>query len=126
MNDIVIILASVGLLSIGCQYLAYRIRIPAILPLLICGLIAGPVTGILNPDEVFGDLFFPIVSLAVAVILFDGALTLKFEDLAGHGSMVRNLCTIGAVITWLSITPVAHYALDIPWSLAFLLVLSQQ
>ncbi|WP_461517909.1 cation:proton antiporter [Porticoccus sp.] len=120
MNDLVIILASVGLLSIGCQYLAYRIKIPAILPLLICGLLVGPVTGILNPDEVFGDLFFPIVSLAVAVILFDGALTLKFEDLAGHGSMVRNLCTIGALTTWLSITPVAHYALGIPWSLAFL------
>lgn len=79
----------VGLLSIACQYLAYKIRVPAILPLLIVGIVAGPVTGIVDADALFGDLLFPVVSLCVAIILFEGALTLRLQDLSGHGLMVR-------------------------------------
>jgi NhaP-type Na+/H+ or K+/H+ antiporter len=112
---------AVGLISIACQFFAYKIKIPAILPLLVVGIIVGPVTGLLNADSLFGDLLFPVVSLAVAIILFEGALTLKFEDLSGHGSMVRNLCTVGVIITWLIVTPVAHFALGMSWEMAFLL-----
>nr|WP_285817841.1 sodium:proton antiporter [Echinimonas agarilytica] len=113
-------LVSVGLLSICCQYFAYRIKIPAILPLLVIGLVVGPLMGVLNPDALFGDLLFPIVSLSVAVILFEGALTLRFSDLAGHGSMVRNLCTVGAAVTWLVVAPAAHFILGMSWQMAFL------
>lgn len=120
MSDPVISLVTVGLLSIACQYLAYKIKIPAILPLLIVGILVGPVTGILDADALFGDLLFPIVSLSVAIILFEGALTLRFEDLGGHGSMVRNLCTLGTLITWMIAAPIAHFALDISWQMAFL------
>jgi NhaP-type Na+/H+ or K+/H+ antiporter len=63
---------------------------------------------------------FPIVSLSVAIILFEGALTLRFNDLSEHGTMVRNLCTVGALITWLVAAPVAHYALGMSWQMAFL------
>lgn len=120
MTDPMVLLVGVGLASIICQYLAYRIKVPAILPLLITGVLLGPTFGVLNPDALFGDLLFPLVSLSVAIILFEGALTLKFEDLAGHGSMVRNLCTVGALVTWMVATPVAHYALGMSWQLAFL------
>jgi NhaP-type Na+/H+ or K+/H+ antiporter len=120
MMDPMALLVAVGLLSIACQYLAYKVKLPAILPLLICGILLGPTFGLLNPDALFGDLFFPLVSLSVAIILFEGALTLKFEDLAGHGSMVRNLCTVGAAVTWAVATPVAHYALGMSWQMAFL------
>ena len=99
MSDPLLSLVSVGLLSIGCQYLAYRIRLPAILPLLIAGILVGPVFGVLDADALFGDLLFPVVSLSVAIILFEGSLTLKFKDIAGHGNMVRNLCTVGVLIT---------------------------
>ncbi|MDP5030538.1 MAG: sodium:proton antiporter [Paraglaciecola sp.] len=120
MNDPIIPLVAVGLISIACQFFAYKIKLPAILPLLVVGIIVGPVTGMLDADALFGELLFPIVSLSVAIILFEGALTLKFEDLSGHGSMVRNLCTIGVLITWGIVAPVAHYALGMSWELAFL------
>nr|WP_297348612.1 sodium:proton antiporter [uncultured Glaciecola sp.] len=121
MDDLIIPLVMVGLLSIACQYIAYKIRVPAILPLLIVGIVAGPVTGIINADVLFGDLLFPIVSLAVAIILFEGALTLRTQDLSGHGSMVRNLCTIGTLITFVVVAPAAHFALGVSWEMAFLL-----
>lgn len=120
MSDPLLSLVSVGLLSIGCQYLAYRIRLPAILPLLIAGILVGPVFGVLDADALFGDLLFPVVSLSVAIILFEGSLTLKFKDIAGHGNMVRNLCTVGVLITGAISAAVAHYSLDLTWQLSFL------
>ncbi|MEG3765846.1 sodium:proton antiporter [Alteromonas sp. 14N.309.X.WAT.G.H12] len=120
MSDPLLSLVSVGLLSIFCQFLAYKIRLPAILPLLITGIIVGPVFHVLDPDALFGDLLFPIVSLSVAIILFEGSLTLKFSDIAGHGNMVRNLCSIGVLVTWVIATVAAHYCLDLTWQLAAL------
>lgn len=114
------LLVMVGIVSIACQYLAFKLKLPAILPLLLAGLALGPLTGVLDPDALFGDLLFPLVSLAVAIILFEGALTLKLSDLAGHGTMVRNLCTLGAAVTWLIATPAAYYMLDMPMQLAAL------
>ena len=114
------LLVMVGIVSIACQYLAFMLKLPAILPLLLAGLVLGPVTGVLDPDALFGDLLFPLVSLAVAIILFEGALTLKLSDLAGHGTMVRNLCTLGALVTWLIATPAAYYVLGMPMQMAAL------
>ncbi|WP_339719872.1 sodium:proton antiporter [uncultured Paraglaciecola sp.] len=120
MSEPIIALVTVGLVSIACQFLAYRIKLPAILPLLIAGIVVGPVTGLIDADLLFGDLLFPIVSLSVAIILFEGSLTLKFKDISGHGSMVRNLCSVGVLITWVIAAPIAHYALDMTWQMAFL------
>ncbi|MBB5211994.1 cation:proton antiporter [Microbulbifer hydrolyticus] len=120
LSDPMALLVMVGIVSIACQYLAFMLKLPAILPLLLAGLALGPLTGVLDPDALFGDLLFPLVSLAVAIILFEGALTLKFSDLAGHGTMVRNLCTLGALVTFLVATPAAHYVLGMPMQLAAL------
>tara|TARA_B100000700_G_scaffold37772_1_gene37421 strand:+ start:1647 stop:3353 length:1707 start_codon:yes stop_codon:yes gene_type:complete len=90
------------------------------LPLLIVGILVGPVWGILDADALFGNLLFPVVSLSVAIILFEGSLTLKFRDIAGHGNMVRNLCSIGVIVTWGIAAVAAHYSLNISWQLAFL------
>ena len=95
-----IALAGIGLLAALAQWAAWRVRLPAILFLLILGVLVGPVAGLLDPDALFGDLLFPIISLSVAVILFEGALTLKLSELQEIGSTVRNLVTIGALITW--------------------------
>ncbi|MBF7073571.1 sodium:proton antiporter [Glaciecola sp. MH2013] len=121
MDNLIIPLVVVGLISIACQFLAFKIKVPAILPLLVAGIVAGPVTGLIDADALFGDLLFPIVSLSVAIILFEGALTLKTGDISGHGSMVRNLCTIGTVVTMLVVAPAAHFALDLSWEMSFLL-----
>ncbi|WP_158970147.1 sodium:proton antiporter [Paraglaciecola sp. L3A3] len=120
MSDPIILLVAVGLISIACQFFAYKVKLPAILPLLIAGLLVGPVAGFIDPDLLLGDLLFPIVSLSVAIILFEGALTLKMGDLSGHGSMVRNMCTIGALVTWVIVAPLAHFALGMSWQMAFL------
>ncbi|QKX18835.1 sodium:proton antiporter [Microbulbifer sp. YPW1] len=120
MSNPMALLVMVGIVSIACQYLAFMLKLPAILPLLLAGIVLGPMTGVLDPDALFGDLLFPLVSLAVAIILFEGALTLKFSDIAGHGTMVRNLCTLGALVTWVIATPAAHYVLGMPLHLAAL------
>ncbi len=119
-NTILLSLAGIGVLGICCQWLAWWARLPAILFLLIVGILVGPVFNILDPDALFGKLLFPIASLSVAVILFEGSLTLKFEDIRGHGKTVSNLITIGALITWLIIAYSTHYLIDFPFELAFL------
>ena len=120
MENLAVILVLVGLLSIGCQYLAYRVKLPAILFLLLAGIAVGPGTGVIDADALFGELLFPIVSLSVATILFEGALTLRFSDISGHGAMVRNLCSVGVFVTWIVATPAAHYALGLSWELSAL------
>ncbi len=119
-HNILISIASIGVLGIACQWLAWWARLPAILFLLITGIVVGPVLELIDPDTLFGDLLFPIVSLSVAVILFEGSLTLKFEDIREHGKTVRNMISIGALITWLIIAFSTHYIIDFPFELAFL------
>ena len=70
-------LAGICVLAAIAQWVAWRVRLPAILFLLVFGLLVGPVAGVLNPDELFGDLLFPLISLSVAVILFEGALPIS-------------------------------------------------
>lgn len=94
-------LAAVLVLGVGAQWLSWRLKQPSILALLILGIIAGPVTGLLRPDEQFGDILFPMVSLGVALVLFEGGMTLKFRDLRGHGMAVTNLVSWGALLNWL-------------------------
>ncbi|NNJ79989.1 MAG: sodium:proton antiporter [Xanthomonadales bacterium] len=91
-----------GILVAGfiCQWLAWRIKLPSILLLLLVGITLGPLLGWLDPDALFGDLLKPVVSMAVAIILYEGSLTLKISDIRGHGKVVRNLVTIGLLITW--------------------------
>ncbi len=81
------------------QWLAWRTQIPGIIALLVAGLTLGPVTGILEPDELLGDTLFPLVSLSVALILFEGGLDLPPRELRNTGTAVRRLITIGAVVT---------------------------
>lgn len=114
------LLALIGLLGIAAQWLAWWLKLPAILFLLLIGMIAGPGLGLVNPDELLGDLLFPVVSLGVAVILFEGSLTLKLQEIRGLAKVVRNLVTVGVLITWLSVGVVAKYLLDLSWELALL------
>lgn len=115
-----ITLTTIVVMGIGCQWLAWWLKLPAILFLLLAGLIAGPFTGFIQPDQLFGDLLFPMVSLGVAVILFEGGLTLRFSEIKGLGSVVRNLVTYGAVLNAAIIAVATHFILNFSWELAFL------
>jgi NhaP-type Na+/H+ or K+/H+ antiporter len=119
-NEILISLAGIGVLGIACQWLAWWAKLPAILFLLLSGLIVGPVTGILKPDDLFGDLLFPMVSLSVAIILFEGSLTLRIDEIRGSGSVVRNLISIGALITWLITSAATYFMLAFPFDISLL------
>lgn len=92
------VLVAVAALGAGSHWLAWRLKLPAILPLLLIGLVLGPGTDWLDPDAVFGVLLFPFVSLGVAVILFEGALTLRLHEVREHGAVVRNLVTFGVLL----------------------------
>ncbi|MDX1453080.1 MAG: sodium:proton antiporter [Oleiphilaceae bacterium] len=116
----IISLASIGVVSLVCQWIAWRLRLPAILFLLIAGIVMGPVIGFLEPNALFGDMLFPIVSLAVAVILFEGSLTLKFSEMREHGKMVRNLLSTGVLVTWVIATLAAKLFVDLSWGVATL------
>ena len=119
-ENYILALSMIGFIAIVCQWLAWRVNLPAIIFLLIAGIIVGPGTQLLNPTELFGDLFFPLVSLAVAVILFEGSLSLKFEEIRGVEQVVRRILTIGVFITWLSITIATHYIIGFDWALSIL------
>ena len=117
-NEILLSLSGIAVLGIACQWIAWWARLPAILFLLLSGIIIGPVMGLLNPDQLFGELLFPAVSLSVAVILFEGSLTLKFEEIKGLGYVVRSLISTGAMITWIITATATHYLLQLPIELA--------
>jgi NhaP-type Na+/H+ or K+/H+ antiporter len=111
-----------GIVAVGfaCQWIAWRTKVPAILFLLIAGILVGPVLGWLDSGLLLGDLMTPIVSIAVAIILFEGSLTLKLPEIRGHGSVVRNLVSIGVLVTWTCGTLAAYLILDIDIYLAAL------
>lgn len=119
-EETIITFAGIGLVALACQWLAWWIKLPAILFLLLSGIIAGPVTGWVNPETLLGDLLFPFVSLSVAIILFEGGLTLRFHEIRGLHQVVRNLVTLGLLATWLIIAFTARWTLGFSWELAFL------
>lgn len=119
-DQTLLVLSAILVAGIGCQLAAWRLKLPAILFLLLCGLLAGPMLGLLHPDKMFGDLLFPFISLAVAVILFEGGLTLKFRDIHGIEKVIRNLITVGTGVTWLITALAVHLLLNFSWEISFL------
>lgn len=124
-EELMIGLSAVLVLGIGAQWFAWRLKLPAILVLLAFGFLVGPVPEAiygkpwLSPNELFGEMLFPIISLSVAVILFEGGMTLKLSELRKIGGAVRNFVSIGIGVTWLLTTTAAHFLLkfDMPMSL---------
>jgi NhaP-type Na+/H+ or K+/H+ antiporter len=109
------------ILGIGAQWLAWRLRLPAILLLLICGFAAGPLTGLIDPNELFGKLLLPIVSISVSIILYEGGLSLRFSEISDVRDVVRNLISIGILISWVMIAGFAYYILKLEFPLAILI-----
>lgn len=114
-------ITSILVFGIGAQWAAWRFKLPAILLLLISGILAGPVFHLLDPDVLMGDLLTPFISLSVAIILFEGGLSLRFSELKNVGKVIGNLVTIGVVITWVVTAVSAFFLFDFGWELAILL-----
>ncbi len=113
--DPVLGFALVGALGVGRQWLAWRLRMPAIVLMLVAGLLVGPVLGLLDPARDFGDMMTPIIAMAVAIILFEGGLTLNFRWLRDAAVGVRRLIFIGAPLGWLLSALALHYVAGLGW-----------
>jgi len=141
-------IASIVILGILAQWVAWRTRVPAILPLIIIGLLVGPISSIwldykwiepiFDPDiiksdgygkEVKGHGLFPgnslfyFVSLAIGIILFEGGLTLKMKEIRGGiAPAIGKLISIGSLVSFIGGGLAAYYILhpELSWSLAFL------
>ena len=89
------------LLAVGSQVVASRLRVPALIVLLPAGFSAGALTTDVDPQKLLGTAFQPLVSLAVAVILYDAGLGLDLRKLRGHTrKVVIRLIVLGVLITW--------------------------
>ena len=122
-------LASILVLSVFAQWLAWKIKVPAILPLILIGLFLGPLSTfftedgskIFSGDSIFsGDFLFSFVSISVGVILFEGGLTLKISEIRSQANVVRNILIFGPIFTLIGGGFAAHYLMGLDFQYAFL------
>jgi len=128
-------LAGVLILGVLSQYFAWKFKIPAILPLIMTGLIVGPISAeyfssdgtkwiepIWNGTEGLlpEQILFHFISLSIGLILFEGGLTLKFSELKKMGPVIAKLITLGAITTFIGVAIPTHYILGISWEISFL------
>jgi NhaP-type Na+/H+ or K+/H+ antiporter len=100
-NQVLIGVGLILLLAVGSQVLASRLKIPALIILLPAGFTAGAITTDVNPQRLLGDAFQPLVSLAVAVILYDAGMSLDLRKLRGHTRrVVDRLIWLGVPVTF--------------------------
>lgn len=129
-------IALIGALGIGAQWLAWRLQRPAIVLMSIAGLIFGPFLGWLlsmqlpgvidstltmfwlDPVNDFGDVYRPMIGIAVAIILFEGGLNLRFKDLGDSAHAVGRMVFFAAPIAWGLGTLAAHYIVGLKWDIA--------
>lgn len=118
--DFTLMIALALVAGIGAQVIATFLQVPGIVFLLPLGILLGPDgLGLIRPQEL-GVGLEVFVSVAVAVILFEGGLNLKVEELSQVSRSLRNLVTIGVGVTLLGAAGVAHYLGEFPWRIAFL------
>ncbi len=128
-------LAGIIILGILAQWVAWKLKIPAILPLILIGLLVGPIAAeFLSEDGTKwiepvwngkkglfpGESLFYFVSLAISIILFEGGLTLKRSEIKNVGPVITKLITLGSAITFFGAGIVAHLVFNLSWDLAFL------
>ena len=127
-------LAGIIILGIIAQWVAWRFKIPAILPLILIGLLVGPISTLLSHDGTKwiepiwngeeglfpGESLFYFVSLAISIILFEGGLTLKLKEVKNVGPAISKLITVGSIVTFFGAGVAAHYIFNLSWVLSFL------
>ncbi|PID69684.1 MAG: cell shape-determining protein [Flavobacteriales bacterium] len=128
-------LAGIIILGILAQWVAWKFKIPAILPLILIGLLVGPIAAEYFSEDgskwiepvwngkngLFpGEGLYYFVSLAISIILFEGGLTLKRNEIKTVGPVITKLITVGAAVTFFGGGLLAHYVFDLSWELSFL------
>jgi NhaP-type Na+/H+ or K+/H+ antiporter len=128
-------LAGIIILGILAQWVAWKLKIPAILPLILIGLLVGPIAAeflsvdktkwiepIWNGKEGLfpGESLFYFVSLAISIVLFEGGLTLKMSEIKNVGPVISKLITLGSIVTFFGAAVAAHYIFDLSWEISYL------
>ncbi|MGC6470917.1 MAG: cation:proton antiporter [Flavobacteriales bacterium] len=120
-------LAAIIVFGILAQWIAWKMKIPAIFPLILLGLFMGPLSTLfleeqwINPENIFaGNTMYYFVALSVGIILFEGGLTLKFKEVRQLAGVVRNLLIFGPIVMGLGGAVVAHYFLDMDYRVGLL------
>ncbi len=128
-------LAGIIILGILAQWVAWRLKIPAILPLILIGLLVGPIAAEFLSENgekwieptwngeaglFAGDSLFYFVSLAISIILFEGGLTLKISEINNVGPAISKLITLGSMVTFFGAAVAAHFTFDLSWEISFL------
>ncbi len=109
-------------LGVSMQWIAKILKIPGIILLLPAGMIVGPVLGLVQPEEIFGNSFFPLVTLGVGILLLNGGLNLRLRDLHPPvRNSVWRLITIGVILTLFVGTGALLLLFGVSFHLAFLL-----
>ncbi|WP_108789294.1 cation:proton antiporter domain-containing protein [Erythrobacter sp. Alg231-14] len=120
MESQAVVIAIVGTLGVGAQWIAWRTGWPAIVLMLAAGFIAGPITGLIDPEAAFGDMLDPMISVGVALILFEGGLSLDLRELRHSGKAVIRLATVGVLIGWALGSLAGFYIAGLVWPVAVL------
>jgi NhaP-type Na+/H+ or K+/H+ antiporter len=128
-------LAGIIILGILAQWVAWKLKIPAILPLILIGLLVGPfaaeylssdgskwIEPIYNGEKGLfpGESLFYFVSLAISVILFEGGLTLRVKEIKNVGPVISKLITVGSIVTFFGAAVAAHFIFYLSWEMSFL------
>ncbi|OAV43698.1 sodium:proton antiporter [Lewinella sp. 4G2] len=130
-------LAGIIVLGIFAQWLAWKVKVPAILPLIVFGLLVGPLSTLWTEsgDKLISPIFsggpdgkglfpgrslFYFVSLAIGIILFEGGLTLKLKEIRETQRSILRLISLGSLITFIGAGLAAHFIMGLTWSISFL------
>jgi len=127
-------LAGIVILGIIAQWVAWRLKLPAILPLILIGLLVGPISSLYTEDGLKliepiwngkkglfpGDSLYYFVSLAISIILFEGGLTLKRSEIKSIGPVITKLITLGSLVTFFGAGLAAYYIFGLNWQISFL------
>jgi NhaP-type Na+/H+ or K+/H+ antiporter len=120
MEQQAIVIALGGALGNGAQWLAWRTGWPGIALMLAAGFLAGPVFHLIDPAAAFGDMLEPMVTVGVALVLFEGGLHLDFREFRKFGEGVWRLVLVGVPLNWFLSSLACYYVAGLVWPIAIL------
>ena len=119
-DTILLLVVGVAVAGVFGQWLGWRLKLPAIIPLLVIGAVAGPIAGIVKPSVALGDVMRPAIGMAVAIIVFEGGLNLNLRELRSAGSGVLRLVAVALPLNWIFGALAARFVAGMSWPVATL------
>ena len=119
-DTILILIVSVAVAGVFGQWLGWKLRLPAIIPLLMIGALLGPIGGVVRPSVALGDVMRPAIGMAVAIIVFEGGLNLNLRELRSAGSGILRLIAVALPLNWLMGTLAGHWVAGLSWPVSIL------